>query len=81
MDDCFIAIVNFGPNLTYHINTETEYGLLFGAYRQGDRLNSDDIKNSLWFSLGDFNEYNEKTVVLQSDNAFLPIENRLRPSG
>ncbi|MDR1072151.1 MAG: hypothetical protein LBL45_00535 [Treponema sp.] len=79
MDDCFIAMVNLGPNLTYRINTETEYGILFGAYRQGDRLNPDDIKNSLRFSLGDFNEHNEKTVVLQSDNSFLPIENGLIP--
>jgi hypothetical protein len=80
MDDCFIAMVNLGPNLTYRINTETEYGLLFGTYRQGDRLNTDDIKNSLRFSLGDFNEHNERTVVLQSDNTFSLTENDLRSS-
>jgi hypothetical protein len=80
MDECFIGMVNLSPNLTYRIDTETEYGLLFGAYRKGDQLNPDDIKNSLRFSLKDFNERNEKIVVLQSDNAFLPIENGLRPN-
>jgi hypothetical protein len=79
MDDCFIAMVNLGPNLTYRINTETEYGLLFGAYRQGDRLTPEDIKNSLRFSLRDFNERNEKKITLQSDNTFAPTENGLRP--
>ncbi|MDR1325955.1 MAG: hypothetical protein LBK00_07970 [Treponema sp.] len=80
MDECFIGMVNLGPNLTYHIDTETEYGLLFGTYRQGDLLKPEDIKNSLRFSLRDFNEHNEKRVILQSDNTFVPIENGLRPS-
>ncbi|MDR0689087.1 MAG: hypothetical protein LBG08_02305 [Spirochaetaceae bacterium] len=72
MDECFIGMVNLGPDLTYQIDTQTEYGLLFGAYQQGDRLTPADIQNSLHFSLKDFNEYNEKTFVLQEDNTFSP---------
>jgi hypothetical protein len=79
MDDCFIGMVDLGPNLTYKIDTETEYGILFGAYQQGDRLTPADIQNSLRFSLKDFDEHNEKTIVLQGDNTFLLIENGLRP--
>jgi hypothetical protein len=74
VDDCFVGMVNLGPNLTYHIDTETEYGLLFGAYRQGDRLSPEDIKNSLRFSLKDFDEHNEKRFVLRNDNTFVPVD-------
>jgi hypothetical protein len=74
MDECFIGTVNLGPNLTYRLDTETEYGLLFGEYQQGERLNPEDIKNSLRFSLKDFDEHNEKRVILQSDNTFLPMK-------
>ena len=80
MDECFICTVRLGPNLTFHIDTETDYGLLFGTYQEGDRINPVDIKNSLRFSLQDFDEYNKKTVILQGDNTFLPIENGVRPS-
>jgi hypothetical protein len=80
MDDCFIGMVNLGPNLTYKINTETEYGLLFGAYKQGDRLKPSDIENSLRFSSKDFDEQNKKAFILQSDNVFLPIKNDLIPN-
>lgn len=79
MDECFIGMVRLGPNLTYKIDAETEYGLLFGRYRQGDRINPADIKNSPRFSLKDFDEHNEKTVVLQRDNTFLFVENGLNP--
>jgi hypothetical protein len=74
VDESFICLVQLGPNLTYRIDTERDYGLLFGTYHEGDRINPADIKNSLRFSLQDFNEYHEKTLILQSDNTFLPIE-------
>jgi hypothetical protein len=79
MDGCFIGMVNLGPNLTYKIDTETEYGILFGPYQQGDRLTPADIQNSLRFSLNDFDEHNEKIIILQSGNTFLLAESGLRP--
>jgi hypothetical protein len=71
VDECFICRVDkLSPNLTYRINTETEYGLLFGSYKEGDRLTASDIEKGFRFSLQDFDERNTKTVILQSDNTF-----------
>jgi hypothetical protein len=78
VDECFICLVKAGPNLAYRINTETEYGLLFGSYREGALLTAEDIKKSLRFSARDFNTRNELTFILRDDNTFTPCDGDFR---
>jgi hypothetical protein len=70
MDGSFICRVLPAPNMTYRIDTQTKYGLVFGPYNEGQRLDIENLKNVLYFSAKDFEAPGGKTVTLRWDNIF-----------